>query len=160
MSALDAVQKARALLSDVTPLQGDCGRLCAAACCRGDGQTGMLLFPEEERLLEGCGFGRGIPARFSLAGRPALLFVCRGSCARNGRPLACRLFPLLPQPTEDGVRLRRDPRGASVCPLYRSGVQGLSPAFREAARQAAEALLADGVCRLWLSDLWKGISLG
>ena len=159
MPALDAVRKARAILSDVTPLSSDCGRLCAAACCRGDEETGMLLFPEEERLFEGCAFGRVIPARFSLAGRPALLFVCRGGCARARRPLACRFFPLLPEPAEGGVRLRMDPRGAGVCPLYRSGARGLSPAFREAARRAAEALCEDEACAAWLRDLRQALSL-
>ena len=74
---LNAVQEARALLENATPLKGDCGRLCRAACCAGDEETGMLLFPGEETLYEGCGFGRVVPARYSLSGRPALLFVCR-----------------------------------------------------------------------------------
>ncbi len=51
MSSLSAVLSARAALSDLTPLLTDCGRLCGVACCKGDEQTGMLLFPGEEALL-------------------------------------------------------------------------------------------------------------
>ena len=45
-----AVLTARALLSNLTPLKSDCGRLCGGACCQGDDATGMLLFPGEEAL--------------------------------------------------------------------------------------------------------------
>mgnify|MGYP006909836008 CR=1 FL=1 len=70
MSSLSAVLSARAALSDLTPLLTDCGRLCGFACCKGDEQTGMLLFPGEEALFAPCAFGRVIPAHFELAGRP------------------------------------------------------------------------------------------
>ena len=51
MSSLSAVLSARAALSDLTPLLTDCGRLCGFACCKGDEQTSMLLFPGEEALF-------------------------------------------------------------------------------------------------------------
>ena len=85
MSSLSAVLSARAALSDLTPLLTDCGRLCGFACCKGDEQTGMLLFPGEEALFAPCAFGRVIPAHFELAGRPAHLFVCNGTCSRKNR---------------------------------------------------------------------------
>ena len=86
MSSLSAVLSARAALSDLTPLLTDCGRLCGFACCKGDEQTGMLLFPGEEALFAPCAFGRVIPAHFELAGRPAHLFVCNGTCSREKPP--------------------------------------------------------------------------
>ena len=56
MDALEAVIRARDLLSDVTPLKTDCGRICGGACCQPDedGQGGMLLFPGEEGLYDPC----------------------------------------------------------------------------------------------------------
>lgn len=156
---LNAVQEARALLENATPLKGDCGRLCRAACCAGDEETGMLLFPGEEALYEGCSFGRVVPARYSLSGRPALLFVCRGACPRQDRPLACRLFPLRIRLTRQGPELGMDPRSAGVCPLYPSGVSGLAPAFRDSAAQAARILAADPVCRRFLQELDRQLTL-
>ena len=52
MTAKDTVRAAREMLEKVTPLKGDCGRVCGAACCRPDetGRGGMLLFPGEEAL--------------------------------------------------------------------------------------------------------------
>ena len=52
MSAYDTVRAARNLLETLTPLKTDCGRLCQGACCQGDEQTGMLLFPGEEAFYE------------------------------------------------------------------------------------------------------------
>ena len=57
-----AVLTARALLSNLTPLKSDCGRLCGGACCQGDDATGMLLFPGEEALYTACSFARVLPA--------------------------------------------------------------------------------------------------
>lgn len=156
---LNAVQEARALLENATPLKGDCGRLCRAACCAGDEETGMLLFPGEEALYEGCSFGRVVPAHYSISGRPALLFVCRGTCPRQDRPLACRLFPLRIRLTRQGPELGMDPRSAGVCPLYASGLQGLNPSFREAALEAFEVLLDDPDCRAFLTDLQQQLTL-
>mgnify|MGYP000743635207 CR=1 FL=1 len=100
MSSLSAVLSARAALSDLTPLLTDCGRLCGFACCKGDEQTGMLLFPGEEALFAPCAFGRVIPAHFELAGRPAHLFVCNGTCSRENRPLAaCFRFSCISKKT-------------------------------------------------------------
>jgi hypothetical protein len=41
------------LLEDVTPIKADCGKLCNAACCEGDDETGMYLFPFEETMYDG-----------------------------------------------------------------------------------------------------------
>ena len=63
-------------LGDLTPLKGDCGKLCDCACCKGDENTGMLLFPFEETNLE---------IRKNEAGER--LAVCNGRCDRKTRPL-------------------------------------------------------------------------
>ena len=148
--APDTTARCRALLADVTPLPGDCGRLCGAACCASlpcpeesgdEEETGMLLFPGEEELY------RDRPG-WSL--RPAAgggtLLVCPGRCDRQLRPIACRMFPLLPLARGDGqaeIRVAMDARARAVCPLTGSGVRGLQPAFVEAVRACGELLLAD-----------------
>ena len=155
-----AVLDARALLERVTPLKADCGRLCAGACCQGDESNGMLLFPGEEALYEGCAFARVIPASFSLAGRDALLLVCDGECERKNRPLACRLFPLFLKFTSDGsTRVCIDTRAHAVCPLCDYGLDALDPAFRDAARQAYDLLLGDEECQAYLEALFDAFTL-
>ena len=150
----NAILRARELLGDLTPLKTDCGRLCGGACCQGDEQTGMLLFPGEERSFENCDFGRVIPANFSLAGRDVQLFVCSGHCRRESRPLACRLFPLFLRFRKDGsTRIRMDSRAFSVCPLCGYGMDALHDAFISAARCAYDALLEDADCAAFLKAL-------
>ena len=150
----NAVLLARKLLGDLTPLKTDCGRLCGGACCQGDEQTGMLLFPGEEHSFENCDFGHVIPANFSLAGRDVQLFVCSGHCSRESRPLACRLFPLFLRFRKDGsTRIRMDPRAFSVCPLCDYGMDALHDAFISAARCAYDALLEDADCTAFLKAL-------
>lgn len=160
MDAITAVQTARGLLRDLTPLKTDCGRLCEGACCQGDSGTGMLLFPGEDALYTDCAFARVIPADFTLGGRTAMLFVCEGSCLRDARPLACRLFPLFLAFLKSGrTKVRLDTRAAHVCPLCDYGVIGLDEAFVEAARKAYDVLLECPECESYLRDLYKACSL-
>lgn len=146
----DALFAARQLLGQVTPLKTDCGRICAAACCASlEGEeTGMLLFPGEEALYENR---PGWRLRQTETGD--LLLICSGCCVRSERPLSCRMFPLLPLPAEDGVRVRMDLRARAVCPLSRMGVQAMDPNFVAAIHQAGEWLLADNVQRIFLERL-------
>ena len=132
---------AREKLKSVTPLKRDCGRVCGAACCRSpeNEETGMLLFPGEEEAYRGK---EGWTIRETAMGPMA---VCPGHCDRDERPLACRLFPLLPVIREDGeVRAMTDLRARAVCPLARQGRSALDPAFTEAVREAGSLLAADG----------------
>ena len=132
---------AREKLKSVTPLKRDCGRVCGAACCRSpeNEETGMLLFPGEEEAYRGK---EGWTIRETAMGPMA---VCPGHCDRDERPLACRLFPLLPVIREDGeVRAVTDLRARAVCPLARQGRSALDPAFTEAVREAGSLLTADG----------------
>ena len=138
---MDVLWTARGILEDVTPLKRDCGRVCGARCCRSlDGEeTGMLLFPgEEEYYADKAGW----TIRETAMGR---MVVCPGRCDRAERPLACRLFPAMPEETaEGGCRVRMDERARAVCPLARQGTTGLAPEFTEAVRKAGLALMADG----------------
>lgn len=133
------LDEARALLENVTPLKTDCGRVCGGACCRSlEGElTGMLLFPEEEDFYEDA-------AEFAMQPVPGgLLLTCPGRCERKDRPLACRLFPLLPLLREDGIHVAVDARSRAVCPLSRHGKDALDPAFVEAVRKVGELLAQD-----------------
>lgn len=150
MNTLGRVIAARELLESVTPLRQDCGRYCGGACCESDedGQGGMLLFPEEEKLYD------PLPERYILRRDSAVaaggrLLICDGTCERTNRPLSCRLFPLLPTPK--GARMDR--RAWAVCPLMESGKAGLDPAFVEAVKQAGRILYADPALAAFLNAL-------
>lgn len=108
------------LLNRVSPIDGDCGRLCGAACCTcedsvndGSGdELGIYLYPGEEKIhsrkedwldwtvedAEDYDFPD------SWIGK--IYFVkCKTPpiCPRNMRPLQCRTYPLAPYLSEDGV---------------------------------------------------------
>ena len=150
---MDAVHEAREILRDLTPLKTDCGRVCGARCCRSlEGEeTGMLLFPGEEDDYENLEGWRILPA-----GRE-MLVICPGACDRDQRPLACRLFPLLPLPASGGgVTVRTDERARAICPLARQGKRGMDSAFTEAVARAGDILLGDPVQSAFLHRLSAG----
>ena len=130
---------AREKLNKVTPLKSDCGRVCGARCCMPlEGEnTGMLLFPGEAEAYAGK---TGWELRDTSRG---LMVLCPGCCGREERPLACRLFPLLPLPGKNGeIRVVTDRRARAVCPLARQGRSAMDPAFIEAVREAGGILAA------------------
>ena len=97
----------------------------------------MLLFPGEEALYRGrAGFRIVANDAVFHGGR---LLLCDGTCDRAERPLACRMFPLLPHREKGAVM---DRRGWAVCPLMSCGKRGLSAAFVDAVAQAGETLYA------------------
>lgn len=150
MTAREAVEKARECLEKVTPLESDCGELCAARCCRSlEGEeTGMLLFPGETEAYEGR---EGWKIRRTARGD---MVVCPGRCDREDRPLSCRLFPLLPLIGDDGkIRVVTDLRARAVCPLARQGKSALDPAFVDAVREAGELLAQSEEQALFLDVL-------
>lgn len=151
MKATDAVQAARDILKDITPLKTDCGRVCGAACCAPDetGKGGMLLFPGEEKLYDVLPEGFEILPDDSVIPEGKLL-VCKGRCDREMRPLSCMFFPLRPTFRGD---VRMDRRGLYVCPLAEYGVGGLNPEFVAAARSAAQVLAQQDETRAYLRAL-------
>lgn len=130
------LEKAREMLAELTPLKGDCGKYCGARCCSSlEGEeTGMLLFPGEEDFYEDLEGWRILPRGQDL------LIICSGICDRKDRPLACRMFPLLPMRRGEEIVVRTDERSRMICPLARQGRKGMNPAFVEAVRQAGEIL--------------------
>ena len=144
---MSALEEARELLSEKTPLKTDCGRVCGGLCCRSmEGEeTGMLLFPGEEAFYENMSGWRMVPA-----GQETLL-ICPGECDRKVRPLSCRIFPMIPVILEDGtVAVRTDERARTVCPLTKQGKQGMDPAFIRAVQQAGEKLALEIAQRAFL----------
>lgn len=82
------IKSAYSALKKLTPLQFDCGKICNGKCCKGDADTGMLLFPGEEKLID---------KDINIIERDGAFYaICNGSCNRNYRPLSCRIFPLFP----------------------------------------------------------------
>lgn len=143
------------VLDGVTPLEGDCGRLCGKKCCslRGEGGLGVYLFPGEEKVFgpEGPWFRVvGSPGEVGhFTGPRPFLLDCRGKCPRDRRPLACRLFPLAPRLDREGsLELILDPDALFICPLVKLDDPGaLEPAFREGVRRVWLDLLEDRAVR-------------
>ena len=136
----DILSRAYGALGDRTPMAHDCGALCGAACCRpdADGQGAVHLFPGEARRLQGAAWCRVTPSPF------APVMVCEGRCERDARPLGCRIFPLTPVRGRDGRwSVRLDARARAMCPLSRSGLRGLDPAFVRAVRDALRIVAED-----------------
>ncbi len=109
----------------------------------------MLLFPEEERYYEGCSWADIVP------GRLGKHLICRGTCDRENRPLACRIFPLAIRLSgqEDGsakANIIMDVRAWPVCPLMQSGRKGLKTEFISAVLAAAKHLLQEDKHRAFL----------
>ena len=147
---MTAIETARALLETLTPLKTDCGRLCGARCCASlEGEeTGMLLFPGEEDLYEDRMGWRMVPAG------KELLLICPGTCDRKDRPLACRMFPLMPVIRPDGTTaVRTDERARGICPLARQGKRAMDPDFTEAVREAGDMLAREPEQRDFLRRL-------
>ena len=115
----------------------------------------MWLFPGEEECF--AAWSREEEESFTV--RPTQdnlgypLLVCDGTCNREHRPLACRMYPLFPlvegQPGQERIRLLYDPRGQRICPLA-AGKIPLEFTFRRAVRRAARVLLRDPACADYL----------
>lgn len=140
MAALpETVAACRDLLDRLTPLTSDCGAVCGAACCRtleGD-ETGMLLFPGEDAYYQERPGYRIKPSALGA------LLICDGHCAREDRPLSCRLFPLLPVLRGEEIKVAVDLRARAVCPLARHGVRAMQGEMIEAVRACGRLLQAD-----------------
>ena len=156
------IREAYAIIGPLTPLAGDCGALCGAACCQSDedGQGGMFLFPGERALLEAESWCRIAPS----AG-PGDLVTCLAPCPRDKRPLACRIFPLTPVWTGEVWTVRMDARARAMCPLCPSGVKGVQREFalavRRALRRIAQDPEGDAFLRAWqaLEEPYRHFSL-
>lgn len=143
---VDVLRQVLPLLENVTPLDTDCGKVCDGRCCRPSADSiGMLLLPGEETLLANEGFTITPTSNGNL-------LSCNGTCRRERRPFACRIFPLFPHVGEDGlVRTVYDPRSFRLCPLTRNCAHvRLRPDFVRAVRKAGTLLMRDPACAAFL----------
>ncbi len=133
----EVCRKVKKILSGRTPLKKDCGTLCGKACCKGDSETGMLLFPGESTDLNIKNEGG-----FRLA-------VCNGKCNRDERPISCMFFPLFPTLDKNNkIKTVPDFRGYGLCPLVRHADEiEFSKRYLNAVRRAAEILVKNEECR-------------
>lgn len=117
------------LLDRVNPIDGDCGRLCGAACCtstyepddieftaegdvNADNYMGLYLLPGEEKVhdknSDWIDWGHIMAEEYdfpeSWEGR-VYFIQCRNApdCTREKRPIQCRTFPLAPHIDENGI---------------------------------------------------------
>ena len=139
--------KAEAIIGDKTPLKTDCGKICDGACCKGDDETGMLLFPFEESSLT-------VKEKDGVR-----LAVCNGSCNRDERPLSCRIFPFFPYVTPEGkIRVIPDIRGVNICPLVSEFADiKFDRGFLWRVKKVGRLLYIDEECRRFLTETSREI---
>ncbi len=134
------LREAHALLENTTPLgRNDCGSVCDAYCCSDALGDSMELFPYEKDIFEKLDGFEVIDGEI-----PAV--KCSGTCKRENRPLACRIYPLFPlvvnENGQERIRVIYDPRATSSCPLCAHKAK-LDRRFVRAVRRAGKYLLND-----------------
>ncbi|MBR6634905.1 MAG: hypothetical protein IKL41_04705 [Clostridia bacterium] len=135
-----SLREAYALLENAAPLgYADCGLACGAVCCTDKTGDSMELFPHEKEIFSSLD-------GFEVVDGEVPLVKCNGSCSREQRPLACRIYPLFPlvvnEDGEDKIRVIYDPRASHACPLASERVR-LDRRFLRAVRRAGKYLLKD-----------------
>ena len=113
------------IMGNCTPLLVDCGGLCANACCQGDGDTGMYLFPKEVENVKQDPLLTVVDSAFFYSSESKTcqtkMALCNGRCNRPTRPLSCMIFPFFPYLNLYGeLDVRLDVRGRGICPLIGS----------------------------------------
>lgn len=134
------LREAYALLENTTPLgRNNCGIVCDAYCCSDALGDSMELFPCEKELFESL-------EDFEVIDGEIPTVKCNGTCERENRPLACRIYPLFPlvvnENGEERIRVIYDPRATASCPLCANKAK-LDRRFVRAVRRAGKYLLRD-----------------
>lgn len=135
-----SLREAYALLENTTPLgRNDCGSVCGAYCCSDALGDSMELFPYEKEIFEKFD-------GFEVVDGEIPTVKCDGTCERENRPLACRIYPLFPlvvnENGEERIRVIYDPRATASCPLCANKAK-LDRRFVRAVRRAGKYLLRD-----------------
>ena len=141
-------QKVNKIMGGYTPLKADCGLLCGGACCKGDMQTGMRLFPFEKSVLNVTETSDGVR-----------LAVCDGTCNRESRPLSCRIFPFFPTVDERGrVYVEPDYRAYRLCPLLEHSEEiEFDKRFFKALKKVGKILVKNKECFEFLLETTQEI---
>lgn len=143
------INKAYEMFERSTPLSYDCGKLCDRLCCKGDGKTGMHLFPGEEEIVNNI---EGFSILDCESNFGYKMVVCNGTCNRKHRPLACRIYPCFPMITEDGFDVRTDIRGIGSCPILKDNIK-LDYSFIRQVRKVARLFSRDEQLREYIINV-------
>ncbi len=152
MNTEKTIKKVYKLLKKVTPLKDDCGKLCLGACCKGDNDTGMLLFPGEEKIFE-----KNSSFKIEKCDNGKNILICSGKCDRELRPISCRIFPLVPVLVDGSVYILDDPRAKGICPLLYDKIE-LDRKFEKAVTKSGKILAENEEICVILQDLTKEIT--
>lgn len=152
MTKEKAIRKAYKILSGVTPLKTDCGKLCDCECCKGDNKTGMILFPGEEKF-----FNNSEDFKVISDEKNNNLLICSGECERSQRPISCRIFPLVPIISDGNLYVIDDPRAVGICPLIYDEVR-LNKKFEKAVYKTGKIFLKNECISDFLYSLTDEIS--
>jgi len=139
-------------LNDITPIKADCGKLCDKACCKGDSDTGMYLFPYEEIMFSNTNHN----FRYNIKKvKGKNLFICDGACDRNYRPLSCRIFPLMPYIDSSGkFSVSIDCRAKGICPIaYADELSNFDPEFIKRVKKVSYLLIRFDVIKKFIYEL-------
>lgn len=142
------------LLDNATPIGVDCGQLCGAACCKGDVETGMYLFPFEECMYDGTeDWIKIYDSDFIFEGKSVKIAICNGTCHRKKRPLSCRIFPLFKC---DG-KLKNDFRAVHICPLAAGNItlEEYDKTFVENTTKVFNILSKFGIMKKYIAETEK-----
>ena len=140
--------KIKELFNEATPLDSDCGRLCDKSCCKGDSETGMVLFPGETTSLPVV----------ETNGRK--IAVCEGVCQRENRPVSCMIFPLFPVLINGKIKVWPDYRGAAVCPMVNHFDEIIfSKKFIRAVKKTGKLMLKNRETTEFLNEITEEILL-
>ncbi len=156
MRYIDFYRQIYKIIGNSTPIGVDCGKLCNDACCKGDDETGMYLFPGEECIYKGeNGWFQICESEFTYSDagkeKSVELFVCKKACQREKRPLSCRIFPLLPYINMYGeLEVIMDPRGRGICPLVIMDLTHLDDEFVKRVKRVGQIMMKSPQMREYL----------
>ena len=142
-------------LENVTPLKVDCGGLCQGACCSGDEESGMYLFPHEDVMYDGTEKWIKIyDSDFIFRDKPVKIAICNGTCDRKKRPLSCRIFPLF---VDSNNKITKDIRAKAVCPLIKADIPSsqYDPLFLDAVQRVFNVLNRFKVTKEYIAETRK-----
>lgn len=152
MTTEKTLKKVYKCLENITPLKTDCGKICDCECCKGDSDTGMILFPGEEMFFSNTdGF------TIKKTADEKNILICNGVCDRSMRPLSCRIFPLFPMLIDGKIYVFDDPRARGICPLIYDEMK-LNRKFEKKVAKAGKLLAENEETREFLEKMSEEIS--
>lgn len=140
-------------LNSVSPIDGDCGKLCEAACCTStDPDMGIYLLPGEEQLVmdaaddfeieveDACEYE--VPRSWE-GNLYFIRCVNPGKCNRFYRPIQCKMYPLEPHMANGKLSLiLSSVKTPYVCPLISKKMR-LDPIFIKTVYEVWHELIDD-----------------